>query len=101
MEQLTCTVIVSPSSHVFLRSLAHFIVPCNGHITSCLWGSGEGKARKRWGDRPVLLPHWACMSCPVQVSSSPPWRGNCCAKTGKGEKKQKQKRWGATYTRRV
>src|SRR5882762_1189950 len=101
MERLTCTVVASPSSHVFLRSLARFVVPCNGHITSC----GE-VVRERVENIPVSaaslgLCCCASMSRPVQASLSPPWHGNCCTRTGKGEKKQKQKRWGATYPSRT
>src|SRR6266404_2816538 len=96
----TCTVVASPSSHVFLRSLARFVVPCNGHITSC----GE-VVRERVENIPVSAASLglccrASVSCPVQASSSP-WHGNCCARTGKGEKKQKQKRRGATYPSRT
>src|SRR6266404_4019028 len=43
----------------------------------------------------------ASVSRPVQASSSPLWHGNCCARMGKGEKKQKQKRQGATYPSRT
>ncbi len=64
MERLTCTVVASPSSHVFLHSLARFVVPCNGHITSC----GE-VVRERVENIPVsaaslgLCCHALCRHC--------------------------------------